>query len=167
VSNQLTATTAQGAAAISARVRTRVDPVVVRVDGLIRPGAKRFVGNDTYNTTGARQTARAGVSSQRARYTWRVQNDGNVTDRFVLRGTAATDAFTVTYKRGRTNITAAVRSGAYTTPRLAPGKRTDITVTVRPTAQAAVGDSHRLELVARSTTTARNSDTVRAVTIRR
>jgi hypothetical protein len=167
VSNQLTATTAQGAAAISARVRTRVDPVVVRVDGLIRPGAKRFVGNDVYNTTGARQIARASASNRPARYTWRIQNDGNVTDRFVVRGTAGTDAFTVTYKRGRTNITAAVRSGSYTTPRLAPGKRTDITVIVRATARVAVGDSHRLQLVARSTTTARNSDTVRAVTTRR
>jgi hypothetical protein len=167
VSNQLTATTAQGAAAISARVRTSVNPVVVRADGLIRSGTKRFVGNNTYNTSGARQTTRSGVSSRPARYTWRVQNDGNVTDRFVLRGTAGTDAFAVVYKRGRTNITAAVRSGSYTTPRVAPGKRTDITVIVRATASADPGDAQTVKLVARSTTKTRNSDTVRAITSRR
>jgi alpha-tubulin suppressor-like RCC1 family protein len=167
ITHQLLATAAQGPVALSPRTRTRVDARIVRADGLIRPGKKAFVGDNTYNSTGAAQTATASATTKAVRYTWRIQNDGNTVDRFVLRSTKGTRAFTVTYRRGRADITAAVRAGTYTTSRLAPGKRTDITVTVRPTKRARTGDALSLGLTARSATVASATDTVRATTTRR
>jgi hypothetical protein len=167
MTNRVLVTATQGIAEFSARVETRVDDRAVRADGLIRAGKKPFLGNDTYNATGRRQTAEATTARKAVRYTWRVQNDGNVPGRLKLRGTKGTQTFTVTYKRGSTNITKAVRRGTYTTANLAPGARTDITVTVTPTRRARSGDAVALTLTARSTTPSATTDTVRAVTTRR
>jgi alpha-tubulin suppressor-like RCC1 family protein len=167
MTNRVLVTATQGIAEFSALVRTRVDDRAVRADGLIRAGTKPFLGNDTYNTTAARQTATATTAAKAVRYTWRVQNDGNVPARLVLRGTKGTTAFAVTYKRGTANITKAVRAGTYRTTALGPNGRTDITVTVKPTRRARSGDALALTLTARSTTTSTTTDTVRAVTTRR
>lgn len=166
VVNLALVTTTQRTVALSALARTRVDPRVVRTDSQIRPGTTPFLGNNTYNTTGNGQTA-ATTTKKSVRYTWRVQNDGNATDTFTLRGTKGTKKFAVTYKRGSTNITKAVRAGTYTTTNLAPGATTDITVTVKPTKKAKKADELTLTLTSRSTATSSITDTVRAVTTRR
>ncbi len=109
-----------------------------------------------------------GVGKRKAvRFTWRIQNDGNANGRFVLRGTKGTSAFAVTYKRGKANITAAVRAGTFTTPNLAPGKRTDITVTVTPTKKARTGNVVTATLTRRSAASSNVTHTVRATTTRR
>jgi alpha-tubulin suppressor-like RCC1 family protein len=168
MTNRVLVTATQGIAEFSALVETRVDDRAVRADGLVRAGKKPFLGNGTYNTTGARQTATATTKQRKAvRYTWRVQNDGNVPGQLKLRGTKGTTTFTVTYKRGSKNVTKAVRRGTYTTAALAPGATTDITVTVKPTKKAKKADTLTLILTARSTTPATTTDTVRAVTTRR
>jgi hypothetical protein len=166
--NYALVSTTQGALAISPVVRTRVDARVIRADGLIRAGSGAYAGGNTYNSTGASQTATASTSARRAvRFTWRVQNDGNTTERFRVRGSKGSRAFTVTYRRGTTNITAAVRAGTFTTPRLAPGATTDITVTVTPTRRARTGNTITTTLTARSTASSSATDTVRATTTRR
>jgi hypothetical protein len=160
--------TIQGALAISPVVRTRVDPRVIRADGLIRAGSGALAGGNTYNTTGASQTATATTTALTpVRFTWRIQNDGNANDRFRLRGTAGTNRFTVTYRRGTTNITTAVRAGTFTTPNLTPGATTDVTVTVTPTRRARTGDTLTTTLTARSTASSSATDTVRTTTTRR
>jgi hypothetical protein len=168
MSNQVFVRTTQGVSLESPRVRTRVEPRVVRADGLIRAGSGAFLGDNTYNTTGTGQTAPATTTKRKAvRYTWRIQNDGNTTDRYVLRGTKGTRTFTVTYRQGTTNITPTVFAGTFTTPNLAPGATTDITVTVTPTRRARTGNTLTTTLTARSTTTSSATDTVRAITTRR
>jgi alpha-tubulin suppressor-like RCC1 family protein len=168
MSNQLFMRSNQDVIGQTTRVRTRIDARVVRADGLVRPGKRPFVGDNTYNSTGAAQTATATTTNRKpVRFTWRIQNDGNAKDRFVLRGTKGTPAFAVTYKRGKANITAAVRAGTFRTPSLAPGQRTDITVTVTPTKKARTGDTVTATLTARSAASSTVTDTVRATTTRR
>jgi uncharacterized repeat protein (TIGR01451 family) len=167
VTNLALVTTTQQAFTLSPTVRTRVSPRVIRADGLIRAGSGAFAGGNTYNSTGAGQTATATTARTPVRFTWRIQNDGNANDRFRLRGTAGTNRFTVTYRRGGTNITAAVRAGTFTTPRLAPGASTDVTVTVTPTRRARAGDTLTTTLTARSAASSTVTDTVRATTTRR
>jgi alpha-tubulin suppressor-like RCC1 family protein len=168
MSNQVFVRTTQGATLESPRVRTRVDPRTARTDAQIRTGTTTFLGDNTYNTTGTDQTASTTTKKKKAvRYTWRVQNDGNVTDRFVLRGTTGTTKFTITYTQATTNITAAVTAGTFTTANLAPGAASDITVTVTPTKKAKKADTVTTTLTSRSLTSANSTDTVRTTTTRR
>jgi uncharacterized membrane protein len=168
ITNLALVTTTQQAIPLSPAERTRVDARAIQADGMIRAGSGAFAGENTYNTTGASQTATASTTARTpVRYTWRIQNDGNIIERFRLRGTAGTNRFTVAYRRGTTNITAAVVAGTFTTPRLAPGVTTDITVTVTPTKRARSGDTITTNLTARSAATSSATDIVRAVTTRR
>jgi hypothetical protein len=113
--------------------------VVRRPDGRIRlaavdypghPGPLQnpFVGNNVYNSNGARQTANMlGGGGQdyggfSAFFDISIQNDGNRADRFRVKATgAASIVGTVSYYRGSTDITSAVAAGSFTTPSLAPG----------------------------------------------
>jgi hypothetical protein len=156
----------EGIVRLTTIARTRVDARTTRVDGQIRPGATAFIGDNTYNTTGTDQTATSTTKKKAVRYTWRTQNDGNITDTFALRGTKRTKRFTVTYKLGATNITTAVTAGTFTTTNLTPGTTTDITVTVTPTKKAKKADTLTLTLTSRSSTTPSITDTVRATTRR-
>jgi alpha-tubulin suppressor-like RCC1 family protein len=148
---------------------------VVRPDGLIRPSNQKLRGNDVYNTTGARQTARAATTKKPVRYTWRIQNDGNVAGRFTLRGTRGTRKFVVIYKNGAKDITRAVTKGTYRLPRLGAAASANITVTVRPTTRARPTDKITVTLTTRATDPSSTSanpppaitDTVRAITTRR
>jgi len=114
--------------------------VIRRPDGRIRlgaygyPGSETdtrnanfpFVGNNVYNTSGARQKATLENFNEveGAFYTFdiSIQNDGTRADRFKVKATgAATAWWTVAYFRGTTNITSAVVAGTYRTASLVPG----------------------------------------------
>ena len=153
----------------SASVTTPVDPaeipVVVRPDGLIRVGSRGVVrGNGVYNSTGQDQAVSRSVGLGRtARYSWRIQNDGNTARSFRLAGTAGSRRFGVVYRVGASDVTAAVVAGTFSTVRLAPGAGVTVTVEVTPRRSSSVGSSRALLLTARSSGVV---DTVRAVTTR-
>ncbi len=85
-----------------------------------------FVGNNIYNTTGARQKATVENFNELegAYFTFdiSIQNDRTRADRFKVKATgAATGGWKVAYFRGTLNITSAVVAGTYRTASLAPG----------------------------------------------
>jgi hypothetical protein len=111
----LDATGANPGDGASAAFTTSGTPSIYRPDALIG-GAKTgpFRGNGVYNLTGTSQTfARAVTPGTTSTFWIEVQNDGNLTDTFSLKGPAAPAGFTVTYKVGTTGETAAVEGGAY------------------------------------------------------
>ena len=165
VSNQLLVASESGLVRLSNTVRTSVDPVSRRSDGLVRLGTGTFAGNNTYNTTGAGQTKTATVAKKgTARFTIRAQNDGNTAQALTIKGPGGTTTFTVVYKRGTTNITSRVVAGTYTTGTLAPGATHDITLTVtaKTTAKAGNAITRAVTITAGST-----KDTVKATVTRR
>ncbi len=143
--------------------------VLARPDARIRRGTGALFGNNVYNTTGPRQTRRASVArGGRVTYWISMQNDAVFAERLRLRGAAGTPRFAVVYRSpGGANITSRVRTGIYTTPRLAPGATHNIRaiVTVRRTAPR--GSSLARTVRATSTTDGRRSDAVRFITRRR
>lgn len=120
--------------------------VVRKPDGRIRLGATGypgkvtthrgpFVGNNVYNTTGARQTdieqsyANTVVDAYYS-FDISIQNDGTHADRFKVKATGTANFYPVKYLRGTTNITSAVVAGTYRTASLAPGATYLITAKV-------------------------------------
>lgn len=116
----------------------QASPAVARKpDGRIRLGTHgypgkttsyhaAFVGNNVYNTTGARQTAVEEsfnlLEGSFFTFDISIQNDRTKTDRFKVKATgAATGGWKVAYYRGTTNITSAVVAGTFRTASLAPG----------------------------------------------
>lgn len=84
-------------------------------DALI--GAKKtgpFDGNNLYNLTGANQTLLHSIKHGTAFTYWvEVQNDGNISDTFALKGPGAVAGFTVAYKVGTVAVTGGVKAGTY------------------------------------------------------
>ena len=132
MTNQVLVTTDQGVVALSGNRRTRVDPQVFRPDAQLQLGTGAFVGDSAYNTSGAGQARSATVPNRgTATFTLRVQNDGNVADDITVKGLGSTSRFTVTYKDGPVDITAAVVAGTHTLDGLLPGALHDLTVTIK------------------------------------
>lgn len=120
-----------------------VSVVVQKPDGRIRKGSGSFIGNNVYNVTGVNQT-RTGSAARGNTITFgiSVQNDSTASGAFTLKATGtATTAYTVTYFRGTTDITAAIVAGTYTTPGLAAGAKYLITAKVKVKSSATVGSS--------------------------
>jgi hypothetical protein len=98
---------------------------------------RTWIGNNKYNTTAYRQTAREAWCCETPGWQhWifgvSVQNDGTSSDRIRVHATGtALEGWTVKYFHGPTNITAAVVAGTFTTPSLAPGGDYLVKVDVR------------------------------------
>ena len=93
--------------------------------GRERPTNEPLVGNNVYNATGTGQKATVENFNEfeGAYYIFDIslQNDGNRTDRFMVKATGtASTAWTITYFHGTANITAAVVAGTFRTSSLAP-----------------------------------------------
>jgi len=104
-------------------------------DGRVRRGGSgRSVGDNIYNTTGARQTRHGdGGPGRSVTYFVSAQNDAPFPDRLRLRGAGSTRRFTVRYRNpAGVDITGQVQAGSYRTPNLAPGAihtiRAEVTV---------------------------------------
>jgi hypothetical protein len=112
-----------------------------RPDGLISTAkSSGFVGNNVYNTTGAGQTKATKARRTQVRTFYvRVANDGNVTNTFTVKGSAAKAGSTVTYLSGTTNVTRAMRSSAGWRVTLGAGKVRAVTVRVAVTRTAKIG----------------------------
>lgn len=152
---------------ITVDLAERVGVVIRRPDAHIKAATGTFVGNNVYNTTGAKQTRSAKVRpGKKVTFTVRLQNDGDAPDTLRVTGPKGTRAFRIVYRSGTTNITKKVRAGTWSTGNLAPGATRSITVTVSPTKNAAKGATITRKITVRSNAQAAVVDTVR-LTVRR
>lgn len=122
------------------------------------------VGNDVYSSRPAANQQRTATVSHGATrtYTARLQNDRAATDNLSVRGVdTGASGYVVTYWRGGTDITAAVRAGSYRTGPLAPGRSATVTIAVTAFT-AAAGSTHTVDLTATSRTNPVARDVVRA-----
>ena len=121
--------------------RLVVRPSDQRPDAWISTSAlSSYVGNNVYNSTGAKQTRT--LSAQRGRtrtFHVRVYNDGTGQNDFVVRGSAARPGSTVRYLREGKDITGVVRSAGGWRIQLGRASYVSLEVRVTPTASAKVG----------------------------
>jgi len=121
------------------------------------PTPKAWAGKNIYNTTGINQTSTyrfdgAGLKGDLIAFQVAVQNDGSKRDRFRISGPGSSS---FRYYVGNSNITVAVRNGAFTTPFVAPGAVRLITVWLdasapfgsRLTSVTSVGDPTKKDAV--------------------
>jgi hypothetical protein len=132
-----------------------------RPDGLIRKaGSSTWKGGNVYGAATG-QTVRQHVRSRHpAKSFWSVQNDGERSDGFLLKGTAGSARFKVRYFAGGTDVTSAVVAGTYRTPTLAPGASTVLRVKVVATRRAHDGDTRKFRLRSTSLSTSAAVDKV-------
>ncbi len=142
---------------------------VVRPDAHVRIGTTGvWAGNDVYNTTGTNQTRSVTVGAGgSATFYARIQNDGEVTERVALKGTATTSRFRITYYDAvGTDITSQVTTGTYQTEPLAPGAQVKVKVVIKARAGTPVGAAVTAKVKATSTTNTTVKDAVKMVVTR-
>jgi hypothetical protein len=125
--------------------------VVYRPDSLLALGAAPFIGNNVYDLTGASEVNAAMVHrGTTGTFRWRVQNDGNQTDRIQFSAPGTSGKFTLKFLVGTANVTKAVVAGTYEKT-LAPGAYLTITVKITVASNATVGSIRNEKLTAIST----------------
>jgi hypothetical protein len=136
-----------------------------RPDGWISTASGRgYVGNNVYNTTGVDQTRT--LNARRAQYRdfyVRVYNDGNATNTFTLKGSAAVSGSTVRYYAGSTSITTAMRSAAGYRVTLKAGAYKQLRVRITVGSSAAIGSAKPATVTAKWTGDGTRTDVVKAV----
>jgi hypothetical protein len=123
-----------------------------------------FIGNNIYNTTASSQTKT--VSARRSvtkTFYVRVSNDGNVTNAFRLRGSAATAGSTIKYLNGTTVITTAMRSTAGWPLTLAPGATKVMKMQITTSSSAGFGTLKTGQVTATWTGDGTRSDVAKGI----
>ena len=119
------------------------------------------IGNNLYNITGKGQTLSQKVPPGGAlTYFVKLQNDGNVTDTYSVKGSAAPTGFTVTYETAGTRVTRRVKLGTYVTAPLAPGASMVIKLVVKVRSKTGLGAHFKLKLLATSILAGTSQDAV-------
>jgi hypothetical protein len=130
-------------------------------DGTIRKhGGRQWKGGDLYGSTTGQSVRQRVARSHVATSRWRVQNDGQHPDSFVLSGTRGTARWRVRYFAGTHDVTRAVVRGTYRSPVLTPGAHISLRVSVTPTRQASASSVRIITLTAASTADASVVDQV-------
>ncbi len=128
-----------------------------------------FIGDNIYNTTATSQTKT--VSARRSvtkTFYVKVANDGNVTNAFRLRGSAATAGSTVKYLNGTTVITTAMRSTAGWPLTLAAGSAKVVKMQITASSTAGFGTLKSAQVTATWTGDGTRSDVAKGtVTVAR
>jgi dipeptidyl aminopeptidase/acylaminoacyl peptidase len=138
-------------------------PVTFQPDGSIKLGGGAFAGNDVYNTNGANQTrSTKAVRGQTKTFTVKIQNDGSATDSFGLDGTGGSGQWVVTYFFEGTNVTPQVVAGTFSLDDLAPRAAENVTLKIKPKANAGIGSSRSVLVTATSEADPSAEDTVKA-----
>ena len=108
--------------------RARPAPVPARPDAILAVGTA-VVGDDVY---GAGQRGRVRLTDRRdvRRVRVRIQNDGEVSERFTLSGPRSRRGLLVTATMDGRDVTRALRRGTLRTPSVAPGRQMTLRVTV-------------------------------------
>jgi hypothetical protein len=146
----------------SAAISQAVAEPGYRPDARVRAGTSgSFLGNDTYNGTGAGQTvSKSAKKGKTLTFQVSIQNDGTAADKFTVSAAGSGQGYTVKYKKGSTNITSKVVAGTWTTPKLAPGATVKVTVKITITSAAAKGSSLTRLLTVSSVANAALTDSV-------
>jgi uncharacterized delta-60 repeat protein len=136
-----------GAGEDFALARFNVRTVDARIS---KSGTTNVVGDDLYDATGSSQKAKATFSNKKT-YTVTVQNESGEPAAFTLEGSRSSGGFKVKYfDANETDVTAAVTSGSYQTPVLAPGVTETLTLEVKRKSSTAPGTSKNFKVTARS-----------------
>lgn len=88
-----------------------------QADLTIGDRSNRQKGNNIYNTSGIGQKKRVRTTGRKVKLHCRIGNDGTITDTFTCSGTRSNRKFNVkhfAYSPARTNVTARVKTGTYT-----------------------------------------------------
>ena len=132
-------------------------------------GEETYIGDNTYNTTGADQTKSQTVdNSVTATYEIKVENDSNAPDTLNVSGTAGGGGWTITYYdalSGGSDITSDVIGGGWSTGLLAPGASKEIRVEVTPDSTLAGGSSKEVLVTSTSAFGDASQDAVKAVNV--
>ncbi|MBI3648890.1 MAG: hypothetical protein HY240_09105 [Actinobacteria bacterium] len=132
-------------------------------DGAIRLGKGKYVGDNAYNTTAAKQTVTAkALRGSKKTFTVRVENDGNSTDTFTVKGKGAQTGFAVKYFQGTTDVTSSVVAGTFTTSSIASGGSITLKLVITVKKTAKVGVTRSWLVSATSVTDATKKDAVKA-----
>jgi uncharacterized repeat protein (TIGR01451 family) len=121
----------------SATASVTVEPVRVRVDGVLRWGPKfrNAVGDDVYGSR-SKQTLKVKLErGSTTEFVWQVQNEGNNAQQFRLHGTRGKAGYDVVYTMNNRDISARVTSNRFEV-RLPPGDSAEITVAVTAKSKA-------------------------------
>jgi uncharacterized membrane protein len=132
-------------------------------DAAIRLLNGAWVGGGTYEASQQRVTKRLRGLTRSATFQVRVTNRGNSAERMKLRGSPRNGNFTVTYRAGVKDVTAAVTAGTYLTTTLAPGGSAQLVMKVTKTKAASPGDSRTFKVRAGSSHSSTALDTVAAI----
>lgn len=98
------------------------------------------VGQNIYNSTAAGQVRKwTAKQGQARRFHVVLDNKGNETGSFGIRGCRSSSKFKIGYSWGGENHTDAVTEGTYNTPDLAPGGFDELRLKITPTGQAKPG----------------------------
>jgi hypothetical protein len=92
----------------------------------------------------------------------RVYNDGNATNRLVIKGSAAPPRTSVRYYAGSTDITAKMRSAAGYAITLAAGRYRQVKVKITIRARAAIGTAKTVAVTGAITRDGTRKDVVKA-----
>ena len=139
-----------------------------RPDARIRRGSGALTPDDVYNTTGAGQSRSANVGAGgSATFTIQVRNDTGTTEHMAVRGAGSTGRFTVTYRRGPTNVTNGVVAGTFLFSDVGPGATRTLTVTIRAKAGIPVNATLSRRVTVTSQTNTAVKDAVKATVTRR
>jgi hypothetical protein len=131
-------------------------------DGQIKLKADdNFLGDNVWNLTGALQT-RAGSATREHSKTFnlRLQNDGPVADKLLVKGCHSTTGFAVRYRQGRTPVTSEVVAGTYDTGTLAEGAARSLKLKIAVGPNAPVGATKSCSVTARSAAVPARRDVV-------
>lgn len=110
-------------------------------DGMVRRGAQRFIGNDVYSrqaTQLATGTLRRGTA---VIFTFRVQNDGPLRDRFLIGADPYSGVGNVLWRVRGKDVTEAIATTFVYTRWLEPGEHDEITLTLTRWRWADLGDT--------------------------
>jgi hypothetical protein len=128
-------------------------PPALQPDAMIRKaGSRPFRGQDVYGVmSGQRAKATSGRDGETTTAVVRIQNDGDVADRFTIRRHASASTFKVRLR---------LPDGARTSPLLAPGESWTVRIRVTRTHAVEPGDVLQVRTVARSVTDTARRDAV-------
>lgn len=131
-------------------------------DGQIKLAAdKSFLGDNVWNVTGALQTrASSATRGQSKTFNLRLQNDGLVADKVVVKGCGSSAGFMVRYLHGTTVVTSKVIAGTYDTGTLAKGAASPLTLKIAVGPNAPVGATKSCSVTATSVAAPARRDVV-------
>ncbi len=119
-----------------------------------------FAGNNIYSATGAGESKTISVTrGQSGTLFVDIQNDGLFTDAFKVQGTGTASGYTVSYFKGATNVTAAVKAGTFSTGSLTPGAHQTLKMVVKLSTTSAAGGT----FLVRATSPGTPPDAVKAI----